>query len=427
MGLGAKVAILPWGDVIEDFLDPLNLCLEDFTHGMSGGWLFGYAMALRSVGFDACILCVARDVDRPRRFTNPRTGLVTVAIPPTALHRRLRTRGGGGGAEDWRPPPGGPDGLVAALSTPPGQLAAALLAERCTHLLCQEYEYHRFDVASRVARRLGIRTFATAQGGVPPVGWTVRRVRRATVRAADGLISAAASEADRVVRDYGLPASRVARIPNPIDVEEWRPGDRAEARAALGLPADATIAVCHTRIDLRRKGLDVLIEAWRRVAAGAGGRDLRLHLIGTGGDEPALREAIARAPVPGLRWTGYTADRAVMRRELRAADLYVMASRHEGFPVAPLEAMGCGLPVLLTAVSGAVEILPERERSGGLVVPPDDADALAAAMRRLLSDEEERRRLGAAARWRVEAFASVPAVGRRLAGFLLGTGNAPHG
>jgi glycosyltransferase involved in cell wall biosynthesis len=61
-----------------------------------------------------------------------------------------------------------------------------------------------------------------------------------------------------------------------------------------------------------------------------------------------------------------------MRQYLSVADVYVFPSRHEGFPVAPLEAMACGLPIVAAYAPGICDILSEGEESGGLVVPTNN-------------------------------------------------------
>jgi glycosyltransferase involved in cell wall biosynthesis len=310
-------------------------------------------------------------------------------------------------------------------ATPLRATGAALRAEGCTAILAQEYENPRFDVLVAVGRRLGLPVFASFQGAPPPATGIERAVRRRTIRAAAGLVVASAPEAARLRADYGLAPERIAAIPNPLDLDLWRPEPRPACRAALGLPDVARVVVCHGRIDIHRKGLDVLVEAWRGLTRAHPDRDLRLHLVGSGQDDARFADLISPPPVPGLRWVGrYVTDRAEMRRELGAADLYVLASRHEGFPVAPLEALACGLPVVAAAAPGVTDIFPHGEDDGGLVVPTGDAAALQNALERLLLDDTLRARLAARARGRVAEFASLEAVGKRLVGVLLAATSA---
>ena len=90
----------------------------------------------------------------------------------------------------------------------------------------------------------------------------------------------------------------------------------------------------------------------------------------------------------------------------RAADLVVLPSRWEGMALAPLEAMACGLPVVLSDVGGAGESLPPGHEAFGLV-PPEDPSALAAALTTLLTAPELRRSLGRQARTHTRATYDV--------------------
>jgi starch synthase len=252
-----------------------------------------------------------------------------------------------------------------------------------------------------------------------------RPLRPWTMRACSGLIIAARTEAERVQRRYRVPSDRLAPVFNPIDVASWRGMDRAEARAALGLPMGARVVAWHGRVLLHRKGLDILLAAWDQVCRERSGRDLRLLLVGTGNDAEELRLRIAVRPLPGLLWIDeFVHDRATIRRYLSAADLYVLPSRHEGFPVAPIEALASGLPVVAAAAPGVPDILAGGEVSGGLVVPCEDAPALAAALGRVLDDETWCRELGERARKRAELSFSLEAVGEQLRAFLSRRGAA---
>jgi starch synthase len=114
----------------------------------------------------------------------------------------------------------------------------------------------------------------------------------------------------------------------------------------------------------------------------------------------------------------YVRDRTAIQRYLSAADVYTLPSRHEGFPVAPIEAMASGLPVVAADAPGVPDILEGGEASGGIVVPRGDATALAEALGRLLDDEAWGHELGKRARYRVENYFSLEAIGKQLREFM---------
>jgi starch synthase len=100
---------------------------------------------------------------------------------------------------------------------------------------------------------------------------------------------------------------------------------------------------------------------------------------------------------------------------LAASDVFVFSSRHEGFAVAPMEAMACGRPVVASDAPGVADLLAGEEKAGGLVVPKEDPKALATALGRLLDDRDLTVQLGEAARRRMVESYSLEAVGLILA------------
>jgi hypothetical protein len=95
-------------------------------------------------------------------------------------------------------------------------------------------------------------------------------------------------------------------------------------------------------------------------------------------------------------------------------------SRAEGFPVAPIEAMACGLPVVASEAMGVIDIFQGGEVSGGLLVPCNDASKFAEALGRILDNKKWGTEMGKHACLRVEACFSLESVGKLLRDFLLG-------
>ena len=98
-------------------------------------------------------------------------------------------------------------------------------------------------------------------------------------------------------------------------------------------------------------------------------------------------------------------------RELREADIFCLPSYREGLPMAILEAMAAGLPVVATAVGGIPDVV--RDDESGLLLAAGDAEGLAVALSELARDPELRHRLGERGRIVVEELAGVPAVAAR--------------
>ncbi len=424
------VAILPWGDLLEDYTEPIGLSIDDYAERLSGGWLFGFADAFHLVGIDTIIVCWSQNVAHPTRRIHVPTGATLWVLPPSSAYLAARSRLADPYAWDHRSAVGNRAdsspfaGALARwaapyLTTTPLMLARIVRQEGCRAILCQEYEEGRFDVCVALGRLLRLPVFATFQGGDHTRTRLERFLRPLAVRSAAGLIIAAELEAERVRKRYHMPSHRIAPIPNPIDLSTVRCIPRNEARAKLGAEAAARIAVWHGRVDVHPKGIDTLIEAWcevRRTCACVP----RLLLLGTGSGAGWLQDRLDELSLPDVSWRNeYVLDRDVVGTYLSAADVFVLPSRQEGFPVAPVEAMAAGLPVVATDAPGVRAVLGDGEAAGGVVVAPGDARALAGELRRFLDDEALARAVGARGRQRVIEKFSLEAVGTRLRAFVL--------
>lgn len=418
-----RVAIVDWTHLVEDYLDAIGVPLDAYLTEMTGGWLFGFVDSLSRAGVESVVYCVSGRVSgsevRRHRPTGARVRFLPVPRPYRAMRRVVWNPYAEAVEEAATVGPGRrwlATGLWAAApywATPLIRVARALREDRVDAVLCQEYEHPRFDLLVALGRLLRLPVLGVYQGGDAATTPAERLSRTWAMRRCHGIVVGPAAEAERIRRRYGLPEGRISRVPNPVDAELWASGSRVAARNELGLPAGARIAVWHGRVLWRTKGLDVLLESWARLCS-EGAADRWLLLIGDGPDAERLRVELASG-IPNVRWReGYVNDRAALARWVSAGDVGVLPSRNEGFPVAPMEAMAAGLPVVASELDPVRELFPQGELDGGVVVPREDPVRLAEALSGLLDDPVRSSTLGVAGARRVEEAFSPDAVGRAL-------------
>jgi sugar transferase (PEP-CTERM/EpsH1 system associated) len=196
-----------------------------------------------------------------------------------------------------------------------------------------------------------------------------------------------------LVEDVRVPARKVSTIYNGVDTQRYASGDRADARQALGIPVDWTVAGTVGRLD-PVKDQACLIRAFARAA----GEAKRVLVIA--GDGPCREElaALVKELAIGdrVRLLGERNDVPLI---LRALDVFVLSSIGEGISNAILEAMAAGLPVIATRVGGNVELV--RDALTGRLIEPRRPEALAEALSAYFDDPVLARAHGAAGRERV--------------------------
>lgn len=209
------------------------------------------------------------------------------------------------------------------------------------------------------------------------------------VARADLLVVNTADEKDALVALHAADAGRVMIVAPGVDLQTFRPGPQALARAELGLPGEALILLFVGRIQ-PLKAPDVLLRAAGELLR----RDplLRDRLLvavlggpsGSGLARPeALADLVDEEGLDGVVHFGETLPRAELARWYRAADLLTVPSHHESFGLVAVEALASGTPVVAARVGG----LPHAVGEAGVLVdghgPHDWADALAAALAQL--------------------------------------------
>jgi len=195
----------------------------------------------------------------------------------------------------------------------------------------------------------------------------------------------------------GLVERRV--IHNGVDTTVYRPGSRSQAREALGLPQDRRIVLFVGR-GLREnpwKDWATLELALPEVTLADGARPLLVGLGAEGGS--GLSGDVLSVP--------FVDDSATVARYFQAADLYVHPARAENLPLAVLEAMACGTPVVASRVGGIPEAIVDGET--GVLVSPGDSTSLAHELNALLADDARLQAFSDASVRRVRAMFTLEA------------------
>lgn len=227
--------------------------------------------------------------------------------------------------------------------------------------------------------------------------WIDKRLAR-YCDAAVGVSSVVAAELGRFA-----PPARVHYVGNGIDTARFAPGNRAAARARLGL-GDAPVIGFVGRLTAQ-KGVEVLIDAFGRLTR----ENAQLLIVGDGERRAAL-EAAARA-APECARIHFLGTRSDTPELFRAMDLLVLPSFVEAFPMVLLEAMATRMPVIGTPVGDVPRIVDEGIT--GWITPLGDAPALAARLDAALADPAALAAMGETARATVIAKHSAQAFAQR--------------
>ena len=204
---------------------------------------------------------------------------------------------------------------------------------------------------------------------------------------ADAIMALNPQERADMTWHYGAEPGKVCVVPAGVDTALFAPGDRAVARAVVGIPQDEPAILFVGRID-PIKGLDILVDALCGLrSAEWSPAPPRLYLIGGGPRDPGYPALIAQAAERGIT-DAITFVGSVPHTDLlpwfRAADVVAVPSFYESFGLVAVEAMASGTPVVASNVGGLAFTI--EDGVSGLLVPPKDPEALALALRRVLTD-----------------------------------------
>jgi glycosyltransferase involved in cell wall biosynthesis len=289
------------------------------------------------------------------------------------------------------------DGVLVAMAVRLARLFGRATGDsRVVATLQVSYRRERWAVRSL---RAGGQVIARPTAGERLFAWLraplLSLAGRLTARLADAVVAPSKVTAEELQTDYGCSVKSV--ITNGITAPEL------PARP----PTAGGVEVLYAGRLRTRKAVAVLVEAFAEVHRRA--PDVRLRLAGDGEQRPALEEQVRRLGLGEVvRFEGAVPhDR--MPELYASAEIFCLPSLYEGFPLAILEAMAAGLPVVTTRVAGNPEAVADGTH--GRLVDAEDVDGLAQALLDLIEDDAGRRRMGSQARRRVEEEFSIERIG----------------
>lgn len=226
----------------------------------------------------------------------------------------------------------------------------------------------------------GVRAVVVEQSPLPTASGLQRRLRRLGARRLAAHVAVGERAAREVEAAIGLPTGSVRTIYNGVQDEPVEPLPRLAEGPVVGAVGRLS----------PEKGFDLALRALRELP------EATLVLVGDGPERARLEELASELGVASRLFLVGWSDEP--RRYLPGFDALLLPSRHEGFPLAVVEGMLAGLPVVATDVGSVREAVLDDET--GYLVPPGDVEAMAERLRPLLGNPDLAGRLGARGRGR---------------------------
>lgn len=284
--------------------------------------------------------------------------------------------------------------------------------------LVRLFRERRFDIVQSITPKAGLLSMVAARlAGVPvrihwftgqvwatktgPARWLLKALDRVLAACATDMLADSPSQRDFLEREGVVAAGRIrvlgAGSVCGVDLSRFHPDPaaRCEIREQHDIPEQAVVCLYLGRLT-RDKGVVELARAFAATAA----QHPDVVCLVVGPDEGGVREIMTSelgAHVSRVRFVDFT---TVPERYMAASDIFVMPSYREGFGSSVIEAAGCGLPAIGTAIYGLSDAIADGHT--GELVPVRDVAALSDAISRMATDHDLRRQLGEQARARAE-------------------------
>ena len=258
-----------------------------------------------------------------------------------------------------------------------------------THLLLSQY-YGR-----RAAIKMGVRCIISSEQNTYeckthfPFSIIERKLAKKTTR----IIACSESVKDHLIDKVGVPPNKIKLICNSVDTKLFKPVEdralvREQIRKKFHIKKESFLGGIIAHLS-RQKGHNLLLDAIPEVLK----KVPNFHLLIVGGGalhDSLVLQAEKLGIMDHVTFAGVQDDIVSI---LNALDIFIMPSRWEGFGIAAIEAMACGIPVIVSYVGGLKEIVADRDN--GLVISYPNPETIAKAIVRLATDDEFRARLAA--------------------------------
>ena len=284
--------------------------------------------------------------------------------------------------------------------------AAHYLGTRRVRIL-HSHRYKENLLAWLMARRCGVPVVIRTQHGLPEPFPGFKHLKQRALQSLDGLVARyGTTRVITVSREMhsaltgSWDGSRLVTIPNGLELARVTSRlTREQAKKALGVSSDSPLVGTVGRLEPVKR-FDIFLAAAKHILATW--PEARFAIVGTGSQEARLRALAEETGIGGrVLFLGFRVD---IYDVLRAFDVYLMCSDHEGLPTALLEALQLGLPVVARPVGGVAEVVQDGVHA--VLVPGADPCVLAAACSRLLGDADLRKLLAANGPVRAGDFSS---------------------
>ena len=242
----------------------------------------------------------------------------------------------------------------------------------------------------KFAKTMGIKTFLNIHGIIPlehkldPKLGSISRsdlfLVLTSCKLADKIIVNTEFMRNRVVAWYGVGLDKLVVIPNGINIREF---SECDDRITL----DGSPAILAVGYFSRLKGFDLLIEAVAKLRSKL--PNIKLHVVGSGYE--GYLNLLKEKGIENFVVFHGMVDHSKVCSYLKSADIFIMPSRHEGFPITLLEAMSSGIPVIASNIGSLKEIISDGK--DGILFQTENTEELANSILMLSANEDLRKRI----------------------------------